>query len=263
MCRFAVLCLLVMTLLIFTVQSARSQDQGPDWILHHGKIITVDKNFSIAEAVAIPADRFTAVGSNEDVLKLAGSRTRKLDLQGRTVIPGLMDNHLHSTGGGPGVDLSRTRTLQEVLDAIAERIKQSKPGDLVVTNSDWHEAQLKEQRLPLLRDLDPISPNNPVVVRGGHEYILNSAALQSGSARWTCCSQGWAGRWCTRKADFSAQARAVYHPNRLRQHQPELPCLPAQPPGLAAEQSESLQGLPLSPRSHQKPGQSPHSQVWE
>jgi len=169
----------VMTLLLFAPQPARSQGQDPDWILHHGKIITVDSNFSITEAVAISGDRFTAVGDNETILKLAGGRTQKINLQGRTVIPGLMDNHLHSAGGGPGVDLSRTRTLQEILDAIAARVKQSKPGDLIVTNSDWHEAQLKEQRLPLRRDLDPISPNNPVVVvRGGHEYILNSAALQ-------------------------------------------------------------------------------------
>jgi predicted amidohydrolase YtcJ len=60
-----------------------------------------------------------------------------------------MDNHLHNAGGGPGVDLSRTRTLQEVLDVIAARVKQSKAGELIVTNADWHEAQLKEQRLPL------------------------------------------------------------------------------------------------------------------
>jgi predicted amidohydrolase YtcJ len=169
----------VLTLLLFIAHSVRSQDQEPDWILYNGKVITVDKNFSIADAVAISAERFTAVGSNEAVLPLAGNRTQKLDLQGRTVIPGLMDNHLHSAGGGPGVDLSRTRTVQDVLDAIAERGKHSKPGDLIVTNGDWHEAQLQEQRLPLRRDLDPISPHNPlVVVRGGHEYILNSAALR-------------------------------------------------------------------------------------
>ena len=180
---FRLISLAVIISLSCAVRLVQSQgqkpEQEPDLILHHGKIVTVDGNFSIAEAVAISGDRFLAVGSNEAVLELAGSRTQKLDLKGRTVIPGLMDNHLHSAGGGPGVDLSRTRTMQEVLNAIAARVKQSKPGDLVVTNSDWHEAQLKEQRLPLRRDLDAISPNNPViVVRGGHEYILNSAALQ-------------------------------------------------------------------------------------
>ena len=75
----------------------------------------------------------------------------------------------------------RARTLGDVYAAVAARVKQSKPGDVIVSNSDWHEAQLKEQALPLRRDLDKLAPDNPVVlVRGGHEFILNSAAL----TRW-------------------------------------------------------------------------------
>jgi predicted amidohydrolase YtcJ len=65
-----------------------------------------------------------------------------------------------------------------VMSALQARVQASKPGDVIVSNSDWHEAQLKEQRLPLRDDLDTAAPQNPVVlVRGGHEYILNSAAL--------------------------------------------------------------------------------------
>ena len=94
------------------------------------------------------------------------------------MIPGLMDNHLHGAGGGPGVDLSRSRSLADIAAAVAARVTSSKPGDVIVSNSDWHEAQLKEQRLPLRDDLDRAAPANPVIlVRGGHEYILNSAAL--------------------------------------------------------------------------------------
>ena len=75
-----------------------------------------------------------------------------IDLKGRTVIPGLMDNHLHGAGGGPGVDLSRARSLADVDRRPSQaRVRQSKPGDVIVSNSDWHEAQLKEQRLPLAR----------------------------------------------------------------------------------------------------------------
>ena len=104
-----------------------------------------------------------------------------IDLKGRAVIPGLMDNHLHGAGGGPGVDLSRARSMADVNAALQARVQASKPGDVIVSNSDWHEAQLKEQSLPLRDDLDRVAPQNPVVlVRGGHEYILNSAAL----ARW-------------------------------------------------------------------------------
>jgi predicted amidohydrolase YtcJ len=154
----------------------------PDTIFFNGKIVTVDPNFSYAEALAITGERFSAVGSSEEILLSAGPDTQKIDLAGRTLLPGLMDNHLHNAGGGPGVDISRARSLDEVLNAIAARVAESEAGDLVLTNRDWHEAQLAEQRLPLRRDLDAIAPDNPVIViRGGHEYILNSAAL----ARWS------------------------------------------------------------------------------
>jgi predicted amidohydrolase YtcJ len=150
----------------------------PDAIYYNAKVVTVDDNFSYAQAVAITGDKFTTVGANDAVRKLAGPATKQIDLKGLTVTPGLTDNHLHTAGGGPGVDLSRVRTLGDVLQAIAARVRQSKPEDVVTTNSDWHEAQLKEQRLPLRRDLDRVAPNVAVVVvRGGHEYILNSAAL--------------------------------------------------------------------------------------
>jgi predicted amidohydrolase YtcJ len=153
----------------------------PDTILVNGHVVTVDARFSIAEAVAISSGRFTAVGGNADIRKLAGPKTTTIDLRGQTVIPGLADDHLHDAGGGPGVDLSRARSIPDVLAAIAARVKASRPGDIIVTNSDWHEAQLKEHRLPYRKDLDTVSPANPaVVVRGGHEYILNSAAL----AKW-------------------------------------------------------------------------------
>ncbi|HJZ71278.1 MAG TPA: amidohydrolase [Vicinamibacterales bacterium] len=152
-----------------------------DTILVNGHVITVDSRFSIAQAVAIRGGRFTAVGSDAEIRKHAGPGTQTIDLHGETVIPGLADDHLHDAGGGPGVDLSRARSLGEVLAAIGARVKSSRSGEIVVTNSDWHEAQLKEHRLPYRRDLDTVSPDNPVVVvRGGHEYILNSAAL----AKW-------------------------------------------------------------------------------
>jgi predicted amidohydrolase YtcJ len=150
-----------------------------DSVLVNGHVITVDAAFSTAEAVAIRDGRIAAVGTNAAVRALAGASTRVIDLHGQTVIPGLADGHLHDAGGGPGVDLSRARSLPEVLSAIEQRVRASGPGDIVVTNSDWHEAQLKEHRLPYRRDLDAVAPQTPVVVvRGGHEYILNSAALR-------------------------------------------------------------------------------------
>ena len=155
-----------------------AQTPAPDLIIVNAKIYTVDPAFSTAQAVAITNGRFASVGASAQVRTLAGPHTQIIDLGGRTIIPGLADNHLHSAGGGSGVDLSRARTLDEVLNLIGARVRQARPGEIVITNSDWHEAQLKEQRLPYRRDLDIIAPRTPVVVvRGGHEYILNSTAL--------------------------------------------------------------------------------------
>src|SRR5687767_7584560 len=156
----------------------QTQAAPPDVILHSGRITTVDPLFSIVEAVAITNGRFTAVGASATIRRSAGRSTRVIDLGGRTVVPGLMDNHLHSAGGGPGIDLSRARSIDDVLRAVADRAADTPPGGVVLSNSDWHEAQLKEQRLPLRDDLDKAAPLHPVVlVRGGHEYIVNSAAL--------------------------------------------------------------------------------------
>ena len=152
---------------------------APDVILFNGKIATVDDRFSVVQAVAIKDGRFVATGFDREIQPLAGFRTRMIDLRGRTVVPGLIDGHLHNAGGGPGVDLSRVRSMQELLEAVEARAKASKPGEIILSNGDWHEAQLKEKRLPHRRDLDKAAPNNPVVlVRGGHEYILNSAAFK-------------------------------------------------------------------------------------
>lgn len=177
--RFLIVSSLVAVVWMGASRLVSTQTAPPDTILVNGRIYTVDRDFSTAEAVAITAGRFTAAGTTPQIRRLAGPSTRVLDLDGDTVVPGLQDNHLHNAGGGPGVDLSRTRTLRDVLDAIRARVTNAKPGEVVVTNADWHEAQLKEQRLPYRRDLDSVAPNTPVVVvRGGHEYILNSAALK-------------------------------------------------------------------------------------
>jgi predicted amidohydrolase YtcJ len=167
-------------LLIFAAARLTPRAQsGPDLVLVNGHVVTVDSRFSTAEAVAIAGGKFTAVGTNDAIRKLAGPQTRVIDLRGRTVIPGLADDHLHDAGGGPGVDLSRARSIRDVLAAVRARVAQNQPGDVIVSNSDWHEAQLAEHRLPYRTDLDEVSPDNPVVlVRGGHEYILNSAALR-------------------------------------------------------------------------------------
>src|SRR5713101_7954206 len=109
-----------------------AQTPAPELIFVNAKIYTVDPMFSVAEAAAIANGRFAAVGSTAQVRRLAGPSTRIIDLGGKTVIPGLSDNHLHGAGGGPGVDLSRARTLDEVLHLISARVKQATRGEIVI-----------------------------------------------------------------------------------------------------------------------------------
>ncbi len=155
--------------------------QPADIVAIDGKVFTAREGGGLAQGFAIRGDKFVAVGSSEEVRAHVGANTKLIDLAGRFVTPGLADGHFHNEGGGTGIDLSATRSLADVLAVVGAAAAQAKPGDLIVSNSDWHEAQLREQRLPLATELDRVSPANPVVlVRGGHDYILNSAALR----RW-------------------------------------------------------------------------------
>ncbi|MEO5702050.1 MAG: amidohydrolase [Casimicrobiaceae bacterium] len=152
-----------------------------DLVLTNGKILTVDAAFSVREAIAIRNERIVAVGRDGDIVRYVGTRTRVIDLGGRTVIPGLIDGHLHNAGGGPNVALANTRSLPELLAAVERAAQQAHHGELLMSNPDWHEAQLLEKRLPHRTELDRAAPDSPVVlIRGGHQYILNSRAL----AQW-------------------------------------------------------------------------------
>ena len=103
-----------------------SWSQAPrpaDTILVNGNVITVDDAQPRARAVAIAAGRILAVGTDAEVRAHETAATHVIDLHGRTVVPGLADNHFHSAGGGAGVDLSGARTLAEVLSAIAAAVR--------------------------------------------------------------------------------------------------------------------------------------------
>lgn len=159
---------------------AIAQQQAADVIYVNGKIFTANTHDDVVEAMAIGGDRFVAAGSNVDVRKWAGAGTRVVDLKGHFVTPGLADGHFHNEGGGAGIDLSHVRSMAELMVTVANAAATAEPGRLLVSNPDWHEAQLKEQRLPMARELDQAAPNNPVVlVRGGHSYILSSVALRT------------------------------------------------------------------------------------
>jgi predicted amidohydrolase YtcJ len=167
-------------LVLATANSARAQSPAPaDVVFVGGKVFTADQGDHVVQGFAIAGDRFVATGTDSEVRRLVGPKTKVIDLKGRFVSPGIADDHFHNEGGGSGVDLSHVRSLGELLTTVANAAASAPADTIIVSNSDWHEAQLKEQRLPTADELEQAAPGKPVVlVRGGHEYILNQTALK-------------------------------------------------------------------------------------
>jgi predicted amidohydrolase YtcJ len=161
------------------------QPAPPDQILTNGKIITVDARFSIAQAVAIRGDRIIAVGSNQDITRLAGPSTRRIDLRGRSVVPGMIDNHAHFQEEGEYWTLENRldgiETRKEVLEKIRANAKAKGPGQWVYTLGGFSPDQFTDKKGPFLREeLDQAAPDNPVLLQFTRvETYLNSRAIQA------------------------------------------------------------------------------------
>lgn len=153
-----------------------------DLILFNGKIITVNENFEVMESVAIKDGKFLAVGTNNEVKAFADENTDWIDLKGKTVIPGLIDTHIHVEMCAKQVgwvNLEKTREIKDVLQLISDRIQTTPTGKTIMVWGPWHEKQLKEGRMLTRWDIDQVSPHHPVVIfRGGHVAMCNSMALE-------------------------------------------------------------------------------------
>ena len=155
----------------------------PQLILFHGRVLTVDAQDSIAEALAIRDRKIVAIGTDRDILRLADATTRRIDLQGRTATPGLIDSHAHIADAGVEelyhVHLSDVSTIGEVVRRVQAGIAGLKPGEWL-QGDGWDEGKLAERRYVTASDLDRVSPNNPVWLMHttGHYGVANSAALR-------------------------------------------------------------------------------------
>ncbi len=156
--------------------AAPAAAQAPDTILVNGKILTVDQQFSTREALAIRDGRIVALDTTANIRKLAGRQTRVVDVQGRTVIPGLIDSHLHAIRAAQTfateVNWIGAASLTEALGRISEAARTMKPGAWLIVAGGWNVQQFKENRRPTQAELVAAAPGNPVYVQLGYGWAM-------------------------------------------------------------------------------------------
>ena len=149
-----------------------------DLLLHNGKVVTVDAEFSIRSAVAVRDGKIVAVGGDELCRRFHATQT--IDLEGKVLLPGFNDTHIHISGEAPwSIDLTETKSIAELQDQVRAKVKQLGAGEWV-TGYGWSEDAFAEGRRPLRADLDEAAPQSPVVLTraGGHSAVANSMALE-------------------------------------------------------------------------------------
>lgn len=167
-------------LFIFSIFSLFSCKPDADIILHHGKIITVDNKFSIAQAIAIKDGKIVAVGSDQQVLNYKGDETKVIDLGNRTVVPGLIDEHVHPVGASQS-ELSDTipdvHTIEELLAWIKQETTLKESGKWII-HPKFFITRMLDMRQLTLRELDSVAPDHPVFLNGSFGGMVNSKALE-------------------------------------------------------------------------------------
>lgn len=164
---------------------ARAPDAAApaELILVNGKVITVDSTRPSAEAVAVTGGKIVAVGSTQEIEKLLGPQTKRIDLGGKTVTPGFIDTHLHFLAAGQveGVlDLRLTSEKSEILQMVTQEIAKLGPGYAnAAMGFGWDQNKWTVKDLPTVQDVDPISPNNAVILMRvcGHVMWVNTVVL--------------------------------------------------------------------------------------
>jgi|SRR5581483_9229537 len=154
--------------------------QPADTILTNGKILTLDNQSSVREAIAIREGRIQAIGTTAEIQKLAGPATRSINLQGRTVIPGLIDSHMHAIRAALSfsteVNWIGSRSLKEALGRISEAAHTMKSGSWLIVAGGWNVDQFPERRRPTQAELMAAAPENPVYVQLGYGWAMLTPA---------------------------------------------------------------------------------------
>lgn len=155
-----------------------------DLILHHGLITTLDRSNPAASAVAVKDGRFLAVGHDAEIMALKGPETKVIDLKGKRVLPGLIDNHTHVIRGGLNFNMELrwdgVRSLADAMDMLKRQVAITPPPQWVRVVGGFTEHQFAEKRLPTIEEINAVAPDTPVFIL--HLYdraLLNGAALRA------------------------------------------------------------------------------------
>src|SRR6266567_2280226 len=161
-----------------------AQLTAPDLVLHRGLFTTLDRSNPTASAVAIKDGKFLAVGRDSEIMRLVETKTRVIDLKGRRVLPGLIDNHLHIIRGGLNFNMELrwdgVRSLADALSMLRRQVAVTPPPQWVRVVGGFTEHQFAEKRLPTIDELNAVAPDTPIFLL--HLYdraILNGAALRA------------------------------------------------------------------------------------
>lgn len=175
-------------LLLAALSFSAAWPQPPDLILRNGKIVTLEANPAVAEAIAIRGDVIVSVGTNARIAALAGPKTQTIDLKGALAIPGFIEGHGHFMGVGQfkrSLNLRATKNWNEIVGMVGAAAKEAKPGDWILGRgfhqSKWDRPpEPSVQGFPVHDALSAASPNNPVLLThaSGHASMVNQKALE-------------------------------------------------------------------------------------
>jgi hypothetical protein len=174
--------ILILVAVLFTVSCKSSSPSSADMVLLGGKIATVDKSFSLAEAAAIKGDRIIKIGTNQEIAPYIGPNTHRIELQGMLVVPGLIDAHGHLTGYGISLtrlDFRGTTSFRQIVDMVAEKAKTTPAGEWIL-GSAWDQNDWDAKELPRHELLTRAVPDNPVWLTrvDGHAGLANRKAME-------------------------------------------------------------------------------------
>ncbi|MGB0387054.1 MAG: amidohydrolase [Ardenticatenaceae bacterium] len=159
----------------------RIRDLSPDLLLTNGKVYTLDAHNTVAQAMAIKDGRILAIGSDAQIGSLGGEHTQRIDLKGRTAIPGIFDSHAHLWEVGlklAAIRLDECQSPEEMMELVRERAKVTPPGTWIV-GMGWNEGNFVDGQLPTRDDIDPATDQHPVILqRFFNTDVVNSVALR-------------------------------------------------------------------------------------